>query len=218
MYSLGNIVDSALENPMAQVKTHLRKQARESVRQAILDATRELFAKDGLAGVSMRNVADKIGYTPRTIYLYFVDKDDLLSELIEEDVGRLADQLETTAAVETDPGRRLDAVALAYVTFGLENPHAYEAIFLQRSHPFTREAAKRKRHVQGQRMLEVLARVVQESGRVAPGVDLQVALQALRCTLHGVTSLLVLGRTLPGTKWKGLVPHLVAGAVGEGPE
>lgn len=201
---------------MAQVKTHLRAQARHNVRQAILDATRELFTQDGLAGVSMRAVADKIGYTPRTIYQHFTDKDDLLSELIEEDVGRLADQLETTAAAETDPGRRLDAVALAYVTFGIENPYAYEAIFLQRSHPFTREAAKHQRHVQGQRMVEVLARVVQESGRIAPGRDPKEALQALYASLHGVTSLFVLGRTLRGTKWQTLVPHLVAGAVGEG--
>lgn len=201
---------------MIQIKSRLREQARHNVRQAILDATRELFAQAGLAGVSMRGVADKIGYTPRTIYLHFADKDDLLSELIEEDVGRLADQLETSATAETDPGRRLDAVARAYVAFGLENPHAYEALFLQRSHPLTRQAADRQRHVQGERMLDILARVVQESGRVAPGLDLQVALQALRCTLHGVTSLLVLGRTLPGVKWETVVPHLVAGAVGEG--
>lgn len=201
---------------MTQIKARLREQARHNVRQAILAATRELFAQDGLAGVSMRGVAERIGYTPRTIYLHFTDKDDLLSELIEEDVGRLADQLETSAAAETDPGRRLDAVARAYVAFGLENPHAYEALFLQRSHPLTREAADRQRHVQGQRMWDVLARVVQESGRVAPGLDLPVVSQALRCSLHGVTSLLVLGRTLPGVKWESVVPHLVAGAVGEG--
>lgn len=201
---------------MAQVKSRLREQARENVRQAILDATRELFAKDGLAGVSMRGVADKIGYTPRTIYLHFSDKDDLLSELIEEDLGRLTDRLEAIAAQETDPGRRLDAVALAYVRFGLENPYAYEAIFLRRSHPFSREAAKLKRHVQGQRLLDTLSRVVQESGRVAAGLDVRVVTQALRCALHGVTSLLVLGRTLPGMKWETVVTYLVAGVVGEG--
>ncbi len=199
---------------MPQVKTRLREQARENVRQAILAATRELFVQSGLAGVTMRAVAEKIGYTPRTIYLHFSDKDDLLSELIEEDLGRLADQLEATAAQETAPGRRLDAVALAYVTFGLENPHAYEAIFLLRSHPLSRQAAKLKQHVQGKRMLDTLARVIQESGLMAPGLDLKVVLQALRCTLHGVTSLLVVGRKLPGVKWQTVVTHLVVGVVG----
>ena len=44
---------------MTQIKARLREQARHNVRQAILDATRELFAQDGLAGVSMRGVAER---------------------------------------------------------------------------------------------------------------------------------------------------------------
>lgn len=201
---------------MVQAKAALREQARANVRQAILDAARELFAKEGYAGLSMRRLAESIGYTPRTIYLYFADKDDLLSELIEEDVGRLADRLEAAAAEQTDPGLRLDAVALAYVAFGLENPYAYEAAFMLRHHPLTREAAALKSHIQGRRMLDTLARVVSESGRVAPGLDLQVVVQAFRCALHGVVSLLILRRTLAGVSWETLVLHLVAGVVGKG--
>ncbi len=111
----------------------------------------------------------------------------MLSELIEGDLGRLADQLETTAAQELDPGRRLDAVALAYVTFGLENPHAYEAIFLLTPPPaLSRQAAKLKQHVEGQAHVgHGSARVIQESGRMAPGARSQKSSCkrcAARCT------------------------------------
>lgn len=199
-------------------KTLLREQARTSVRQAILDAARALISKEGYAGLSMRRLAESIGYTPRTIYLYFADKDDLLSQLIEEDVGRLADQLEAAAAQQPDPGRRLDAVALAYVAFGLENPHAYEAAFMLRNHPLTREAAVLKHHVQGRRMLDTLARAVRESSRVAPELDVQVVVQALRCSLHGVVSIYLLRRNVTEVPWKTLVAHLVAGVVRGGGE
>jgi AcrR family transcriptional regulator len=199
-----------------QAKTLLREQARAQVRQAILNAARVLFAKEGYAGLSMRRLAESIGYTPRTIYLYFADKDDLLSELIEEDVGRLADRLETVAAEYPDPGERLEAVALAYVAFGLENPHAYEAAFMLRHHPLTREAAVLKAHVQGRRMIETLTRVVAESGRVAPGLDLQIVVQALRCALHGVVSMYLLRRHATEVSWEMLVRYLVAGVVGQG--
>jgi len=199
-------------------KTLLREQARTSVHQAILDAARVLIGKEGYAGLSMRRLAESIGYTPRTIYLYFTDKDDLLSELIEEDVGRLCDRLETAAAEQPDPGRRLDAVALAYVAFGLENPHAYEAAFMLHNHPLTREAATLKGHVQGRRMVETLARVVRESGRVAPEGNLQVVVQALRCALHGIVSLHLLRRNLAGITWETLVTYLVAGVVRGGSE
>lgn len=201
-----------------QGKTLLREQARANVRQAILDAARILLSQEGYHGLSMRRLAQSIGYTPKTIYLYFADKDDLLSELIEEDVGRLADRLEEVEAEYADPGQRLDAVARAYVAFGLENPHAYEAIFMLRSHPLTREAAGLGRHVQGNRLLDTLTRVVRESGRVAPGLDLPVVVQALRCALHGVTSLLVLRRNFYGVAWQAVVTHLVAGIVREGPQ
>lgn len=200
---------------MPATKTLLREQNQANVRAAILDAARTLFAKDGVTGLSMRRLAAQIGYTPRTVYLYFADKDDLLSELIEEEVGHLADRLQSVAAEKRDPGPRLEAVALAYVAFGLEHPQAYEAIFMLRSHPMTRRSAALKHHVHGQRMLDVLARVVHESGRVAAGRDPHVVVQALRCALHGITSLLVLGRRLPGVKWEAVVKHLVATVVGK---
>ena len=200
---------------MSLIKTQLREQNQSNVRAAILDAARALFAADGLAGLSMRRLAAQVGYTPRTVYLYFADKDDLLSELIEEEVGRLADRLEAAAVKQRSPGRRLEAVAQAYVTFGAEHPHAYEAIFMVRSHPLTRRAATLKHHVQGRRMFDILEGAVRESGRIAPGRDPHVVFQALRCALHGVTSLLVLGRQLPNVKWETVVKHLVASVVGE---
>jgi AcrR family transcriptional regulator len=198
------------------VKTRLREHARMSVRQAILDAARLLFSRDGYAGLRMRRLAQQIGYTPRTIYLYFADKEDLLSELIEEEVGRLVDRLEAAAAEQADPGRRLEAVALAYVAFGLEHPHAYEAAFMLTTHPLTRKAATLHRHVQGQRLVETLTRVVCESGRMPPGLDPELIVQALRCALHGVVSLRLVRPNVAWVPWESLVSHLVTGIVQEG--
>jgi hypothetical protein len=79
----------------------------------------------------------------------------------------------------------------------------------------TRESARLQQHVQGKRMFDVLDCVVRESGRVTAGRDHQVIVQALRCALHSVTSLLVLGRELPGVQWETVVRHLVASVVGE---
>ncbi len=200
---------------MPSVKTQLREQNHANVRTAILAAARELFVQEGVAGLSMRRLAENIGYTPRTIYLYFTDKDDLLSELIEEELGHLADCLEAAFAKHRSPQRRLEAVAQAYVTFGLEHPQAYEAIFMVQSHPLTRESAHLGRHVHGQRALNVLDRAVQEARRTRAALDHQVRVQALRCALHGVTSLLVLRRQLSGVSWEAIVKHLVSSVGGE---
>ncbi|MGB9204458.1 MAG: helix-turn-helix domain-containing protein [Terriglobales bacterium] len=46
------------------------------IREDILNAARELFVKDGFDGVSMRRVAEKVEYSPTTIYLHFANKEE----------------------------------------------------------------------------------------------------------------------------------------------
>jgi AcrR family transcriptional regulator len=198
-----------------QTKELLREQARANVRQAILEAARVLVTAEGYSGLSMRRLAHSVGYTPKTLYLYFADKDDLLSELIEADMGRLVDHLERAARAQADPARRLDAVAVAYVAFGLDNPNAYEVIFMMRPHPLTREARTLQQHVQGRRFHDLLTRLLRESGRVPPRLDVSAAEQALWCALHGVVALRLVRPERPWMRWETLVLHLVAGVVGE---
>ena len=68
-----------------------REREKSEVRDKILDAARELFIAEGYEGVSMRKVADRIEYTPTTIYGYFADKEDLFRQLCHEDFARLAE-------------------------------------------------------------------------------------------------------------------------------
>jgi AcrR family transcriptional regulator len=199
-----------------QTKTSLRAQAQSQVRQAILEAARLLISTEGYAGLSMRRLAQHIGYTPKTIYRYFTDKDDLLSELIEADLARLVTYLEDVAALPADPAHRLDAVALAYVAYGIAHPHAYQVMFMLREHPLSREAATHHHHLQGRRFQEILLRVIRESGRVPPGLDLHLVVQALRCALHGVVALRLVRPQMDWTALDTLVAHLVAGVVREG--
>lgn len=199
-----------------QTKTALRMQAQSQVRQAILEAARTLISTTGYAGLSMRRLAQDIGYTPKTIYRYFTDKDDLLSELIEEDMARLVAYLEDVAASHADPTQRLDAVALAYVAYGIAHSHAYQVMFMLREHPLSREAATQHRHLQGQRFHAMLLRVLRESGRVPAGLDLALVVHALRCALHGVVALRLVRPHTDWTALETLVVHLVAGVVREG--
>jgi len=48
-----------------------RTREKRELKQQILDAARELFVREGYESVSMRKIADKIEYSPATIYTYF---------------------------------------------------------------------------------------------------------------------------------------------------
>ena len=64
---------------------------REAVRRAILDAARELFVSEGYNNVSIRKIAERIEYSPASIYSYFPSKDDIFFELAEEGFRLLSD-------------------------------------------------------------------------------------------------------------------------------
>ena len=51
-----------------------RAKHKEEFRREILDSAREIFINDGYDGFSMRKLAEKIDYSPTTIYIYFKNK------------------------------------------------------------------------------------------------------------------------------------------------
>lgn len=117
---------------LRQASNRRREQEKEQLRRAILEAATELLLEEGFSGLSLRRVAERIGYTPATIYLYFKDKDDLLLTLL--DVAWIAFAAQQAAAIEgvADPLARLRALGLAYLQFGLGNPIYYQLMFMQR--------------------------------------------------------------------------------------
>ena len=110
-----------------------RDRERHETRTRILDAARELFARDGYEHVTMRAIARRIEYTPTAIYHHFEDKEALLTELCHVDFRALAAVFLRTAGVE-DPVERLRQLSAAYVEFAIEHPQQYRFLFLM-THP-----------------------------------------------------------------------------------
>src|SRR5881409_3586168 len=103
--------------------TERKAREREELKQQILDAARELFVREGYENVSMRKIADKIEYSPATIYTYFQDKDEILDCLCEETFLQL--HTHKLAAVHKMQGDTLEALRTGmetYIRFGLDHP------------------------------------------------------------------------------------------------
>ncbi len=109
-----------------------RDHEKQDMRQAILDAAAELFREHGYERFSLRQVAERIGYSPTTIYLYFADKDDLLFTVADVGFTRFGEQLVAAAASTANPTGRLAALGRAYIDFSIQNPAYYQLMFMQR--------------------------------------------------------------------------------------
>jgi AcrR family transcriptional regulator len=110
-----------------------REAERQGLRQLILQAAGEEFLEHGYDNFSLRRVAERIGYTPTTIYLHFHNKDDLLLATVQEGFQEFDNQMKSVAAAHRDPLARIEALGRAYIDFGLRNPALYRLMFMQRS-------------------------------------------------------------------------------------
>jgi AcrR family transcriptional regulator len=100
-----------------------------SPQERILRAARRLYEKEGLAGVSMRRVSQRIGVTPMALYRHYADKDALLDALATEGFGQFEGFVQR-AADEATPIARLRALGECYIDFALTHPRMFELMFL----------------------------------------------------------------------------------------
>jgi len=187
-----------------------REKYRVETRRAILRAARAAFLRKGVAGISMRQLADRVGCSHGNLYLHFRSKEDLFDCLVEESFARLAAALRALRPPQRvkDPVAMLKRAARAYVDFGLKNPGAYEFAFILRRSGRPRPL---KPHVAYEYMLALVKRCVAEAG-IRPEM-VENAGQAVWAAVHGVTSLLILRPRFPWADREKLIRRVIDSAV-----
>src|SRR6185369_782425 len=109
-----------------------KERQKEELKGKILEAAKDLFMQRGFEETSIRNIAERIEYSPTTIYLYFKDKDEICHALHKEGFTLLNQYLRALVDV-TDPFERLKATSKSYVRFASENREFYELMFIMKS-------------------------------------------------------------------------------------
>ncbi|MGD1095280.1 MAG: TetR/AcrR family transcriptional regulator [Bryobacteraceae bacterium] len=191
-----------------------RAREKKELRQEILDAARDLFLREGFEHVSMRKIAEKIEYSPTTIYLYFQDKADLVDCLCEETLARLVRKQTQIDEAIADPVERLRRCLRSYIEFGLKHPNHYKMSFMMSELFDDPDRAVRSRAM-GERAFDHLRQglaqcVQQKSIAVA---DIEATAQVLWATIHGLTSLLIAKPKFPWVERERLIDTLVENAI-----
>ena len=193
------------------MNANLRRQKhKEELRKAILDAARGIFVVEGYENFSMRKLAQKVEYSPGSIYLHFKNKEELFDTLVEESFVRLLKALKDLGDVQQglDPAYGLKKALWTYVNFGLRNPNDYRFAFMLKP-----PVEKRPYKVHG--AFEVLRHMVRRcvEKRRFREVDVETTAQALWASVHGVTSLLIQRPTFPWVSKKRLITKVIDCAV-----
>jgi AcrR family transcriptional regulator len=168
---------------------YLTEQDIADFRNQLCEVATERFARHGYEGVTMRQLAEALGCSPKTPYRYFKDKADILAIVRARAFSRFADALEKAAGSEKQapPAERSRAVIEAYLDFALENPHAYRIMFdidapIDESHPELGPAVHR-----AARFITSGAERMAENGLIA--TDPQLFGWSMWAAIHGTVML-----------------------------
>lgn len=98
---------------------------REQVREDLRRAARAAFQSRGLAGLTMRAVAEEAGCAVGALYTYFPDKDALVREVAADSLGELGRVVAGAVDAASGPGGAVRAAADAVrQVYGAERPAA----------------------------------------------------------------------------------------------
>jgi AcrR family transcriptional regulator len=107
-----------------------RAERREATRAEILDAAWELVRAEGLAALSLRDLAAKVGMRAPSLYSYFDSKHAIYDAMFLQGNLELLARYEALPEYD-DPVEGLRAGARLFVQFGVEDPARSQLLFMR---------------------------------------------------------------------------------------
>jgi len=174
-------------------KTRMNRGRKRPVagRGEIISAARAIGVRNGWGAVTIRSVAQKLGYTSPLLYEHFRDKQDLLTQLAVEAIALF--ERELTADLPPDHVGAVAKMAERYWTFMLEHKQLYRLANGMDGVPIDREVVGKS----ARSLCTVIADIVRPLvGDKATQAEAQMLADELWALLHGMASL-YLDRSAP---------------------
>jgi AcrR family transcriptional regulator len=157
------------------------------LRELILDAARDIIEADGLAGLSAREIARRVGYSPGTIYNMFENLDDVVLHVEARLLDELDARLTANLADKTLPGDPLQRLAHVYLDFTHEKPKLWNLLFEHHLPPGADLPPWYQQKLEG-----LMQRIEASLAPMFPAgkdIERQRAARVLWAGVHGITSL-----------------------------
>jgi AcrR family transcriptional regulator len=184
------------EDRLAPVTEQLTRQERkERTRQAILAAALELSEDGGLATLSLRSVAKKVGIVPTAFYRHFASVEELGLALLDESFGAMREMLREVRQDNPD----LESVIQNSVTILVRNVNERRDhfLFVARERiagpPLVREAIHRQLELFELELAMDLGRL--DGPREWSNEDLRTLANLIVSAMIGVIEAILSGRT-----------------------
>ena len=159
----------------------------QELRELILDAAQDLIDDKGLAGLSAREIARTIKYSPGTIYNMFTNLDDVVLNVEGRVLDALDKRLSEISGSGANPDARIVEIAHVYLNFTREKPRLWNLLFEHHLPAGTELPDWYRKKLEG--LMAHVERAV--ASHFPPGreADRQRTARVLWAGVHGITSL-----------------------------
>ena len=173
-------------------KASRKEKDKPDIKRMILDASMKLFTEEGFEKVSIRKIAEIIGYSPTTIYLHFKDKNEILFDLCEQGFIRMGMTNLELSQIH-NPLLRLHKMGENYIRFGLENPEFYDLMFIQEAPIDKLKEMNNPDWKSGDMALNLLKTIIQDcmDKGFMEKADVNTVSMAIWSMVHGLVSLAI---------------------------
>jgi AcrR family transcriptional regulator len=158
----------------------------EELRQLILDASQTIVERNGITGLSAREIARMIGYSPGTLYNIFENLDDVLLTLQVQLMGRTVEHLKRVP-LGADGEKNIEDLAHAYVDFALVNRRMWNLFLAHSLPPGTNVPALF--HDYTNSLVDIVRTALTPVAPNAPRESLDATARALWAGLNGITAI-----------------------------
>ena len=93
-----------------------------AMRASLVDLAKDLFARRGYVGSSLRDLAEAAGVTAAAVYYHFAKKEDLLQVIIFDGLEQLSHSVVGALAGAGTPQERLEALVRAHLGYNVQYP------------------------------------------------------------------------------------------------
>jgi AcrR family transcriptional regulator len=168
-----------------------RQRRKLRTREAILDAAANLVAEEGPEELSMREIAQRIDYSPAGLYEYFASKDAIIDAICGQANERLLHHLRGVPA-DLPPDEQVVELGLAYIRFARQTPHLFNMMFNRRRAAIDHAPAREELADDDSMsvLYDALARGVTEGVfELTPPLEIFDLTYSLWAVVHGAASL-----------------------------
>lgn len=158
-----------------------------ALREALLEAGRELLAERGAHAFSLSEIARRVGVSTAAPYRHFADRDALIDTLADEGYIKFHDVLREAVAGATDPADAITRIGVGYLRFAVEHPAVFTIMFRDRQGPPSEYGPP-----SFQTFLEAVE-TAQRSGVLSDRLPVPVTSRSIWAALHGAATLDAVG-------------------------